>query len=167
LFLPKWNIDTLVLPIRFHVAVQIMMELAGRGGRTAKATRAVVIATLALLGVGCTAKQSMPPPVKADFNVLPAPDGNRVVWWLRLSGPDFETLVRNSSDKPKFGSLNGLVHQKIASLILHGLAEHGLSTCDPNHPTVAVMADGAVQFTGYCTTRPAAGYAVHAGSPSS
>jgi hypothetical protein len=102
--------------------------------------------------LGCTPKQEAPSgSLRADFNVAAMRDGRTVVWWLRMSGPDFTAMVHHSAGKPQSGGLDALVHRNVEAMIVEGLIQHGLIPCDPNYRTIAVMRDGSVQFTGTCT----------------
>lgn len=109
----------------------------------------VALACVLCLMAGCAPKQAAPP--LAAFNVAATPDGRTVVWWLRISKPDFTTMVHESAGKPQFGSVDALMHRKVDTLIAAGLIEHGLVMCDPTYRTVAGMKDGSVQFTGTCS----------------
>lgn len=112
---------------------------------------APVLAGLACcLGNGCTARHAAPPHFQADFNVAPTSDGHRIVWWLRMSGPQFTAMVHHSAREPHHGSVNALMHKNIDVLILSGLVQHGILWCNTERRTVAILKDGSVQFTGYC-----------------
>lgn len=99
--------------------------------------------------------------LRADFNVAVANDGETVVWWLRMSGRCFAEIVHKSAARPQFGSTDNLTHEAINTLIAVGLEQHGLSRCPPIYRTVAVMKNGAIQFTGTCV--PATNVAVSVG----
>ena len=102
--------------------------------------------------IGCTPKQeaSPRPDLNADFNVAVTHDGRTVVWWLRMSGPDFTGVVHKSAANPQLGGADDFTHQVVNTLIAVGLEQHGLIRCPPVYRTVAVMKNGAVQFTGTC-----------------
>lgn len=111
----------------------------------------VVVCLVACLGSGCSAHHALPAHFQADFNVAPTSDGQHIVWWLRMSGPQFTALVHRSAREPRRGSLDAVMHKNIDVLILAGLVQHGIPWCDASRRTVAILKDGAVQFTGYCT----------------
>jgi hypothetical protein len=102
------------------------------------------------LAGGCIAKHPPPPRFQADFNVAPASGGRYIVWWLRMSGPEFTAMVHRSAREPQLGSVDDLVHRQVDTMVVAGLTLHGLVPCDPNRRTIAIMKDGTVQFTGYC-----------------
>jgi hypothetical protein len=111
-----------------------------------------LVCLLCCLVAGCAPRQETPPGrVRADFDVAVARDGRTIVWWLRMSGPAFTAMVHQSAANPKLGSVDDLTHRKVETLIVAGLLEHGLAPCDPAYRTIAVMRDGAVQWTGTCT----------------
>lgn len=99
---------------------------------------------------GCTAKHAAPPHFQADFNVAPTSDGQHIVWWLRMSGPQFTALVHQAAREPRRGSVDDLTHKNIDMLIMAGLVQHGILWCDTSRRTVAVLKGGAMQWTGYC-----------------
>jgi hypothetical protein len=113
----------------------------------------VLVCLVCCLGSGgCTAKHAAaaPPHFQADFNVAPTSDGQHIVWWLRMSGPQFTAMVHQAAREPHRGSVDDLMHKDINMLILAGLVQHGILWCDTSRRTVAVLKGGAMQWTGYC-----------------
>lgn len=120
-----------------------------------KAYRRVAPLLVCVCLIGCAPKQQETPPdpkpiAQADFNVAVAHDGRTMVWWLRMTGPDFTAMVHKSAANPQLGNADSFTHQVVNTLISVGLMQHGLNRCPPVYSTIAVLKDGAVQFTGTC-----------------